>query len=106
MFREQLFVPSSGSCLSHLHGLVCPIFRVLPKTLKMGQTSVPETLVIHQKFTPGYNPRTFKQHDKVYLRHHNLLNYRKDLFKIDIFRKLIIVVIIVIIIIIVMTILF
>jgi hypothetical protein len=35
---------------------------VLPKTLKMGETSVPETLVIHQKLTPGYNPRTFKQH--------------------------------------------
>jgi hypothetical protein len=28
----------------------------------MGQTSVPETLVIHQKLTPGYNPKTFKQH--------------------------------------------
>jgi hypothetical protein len=27
-----------------------------------GQTSVPEMLVIHQKFTPGYNPKTFKQH--------------------------------------------
>jgi hypothetical protein len=26
----------------------------------MGQTSVPETLVIHQKLTPGYNPKTFK----------------------------------------------
>ena len=34
----------------------------LPKTLKMGQTSVPETLVIHKKLTPGYNPKTFKQH--------------------------------------------
>jgi hypothetical protein len=28
----------------------------------MGQTSVPETLVIHHKLTPGYNPNTFKQH--------------------------------------------
>jgi hypothetical protein len=49
--------------------LVCPIFRVLGKTLKMGQTSVlgktlkmgqtsvPETLVAHQKLTPGYNPK-------------------------------------------------
>jgi hypothetical protein len=27
----------------------------------MGQTSVPETLVLHQKLTPGYNPKTFKQ---------------------------------------------
>jgi hypothetical protein len=35
----------------------------LPMTLKMGQTSVPETLVAHQKLTPGYNPKTFKQHD-------------------------------------------
>jgi hypothetical protein len=33
----------------------------LPKTLKMGQTSGPETLVIHQKLTPGYNPEDFKQ---------------------------------------------
>jgi hypothetical protein len=32
----------------------------LPKTLKMGQTNVPETLVAHQKLTPGYNPKTFK----------------------------------------------
>jgi hypothetical protein len=37
-------------------------FYFLPKTLKMGQTSVPETLVIHKKLTPGYNPKTFKQH--------------------------------------------
>jgi hypothetical protein len=29
----------------------------------MGQTSVPETLVAHQKLTPGYNPKTFKQQD-------------------------------------------
>jgi hypothetical protein len=28
----------------------------------MGQTSVPETLAIHQELTPGYNPNTFKQH--------------------------------------------
>jgi hypothetical protein len=28
----------------------------------MGQTSDPETLVIHQKLTPGNNPKTFKQH--------------------------------------------
>jgi hypothetical protein len=28
----------------------------------MRQTSVPETLVIHQNLTPGYNPKTFKQH--------------------------------------------
>ena len=28
----------------------------------MRETNVPETLVIHQKFTPGYNPKTFKQH--------------------------------------------
>jgi hypothetical protein len=28
----------------------------------MGQTSDPETLVIHQKLTPGNNPKNFKQH--------------------------------------------
>jgi hypothetical protein len=28
----------------------------------MGQTNVPETLVIHQKLRPGYNPKTFKLH--------------------------------------------
>jgi hypothetical protein len=27
----------------------------------MGQTSNPETLVIHQKMTPGNNPEDFKQ---------------------------------------------
>jgi hypothetical protein len=43
------------TCLSHLQGL-------FPKTLKMGQTSDPETLVIHQKMTPGNNPEYFKQH--------------------------------------------
>jgi hypothetical protein len=31
------------------------------KTLKMGQTSGPETLVIHQKTTPGKNPEDFMQ---------------------------------------------
>jgi hypothetical protein len=35
---------------------------LFPKTLKMGQTSDPETLVIHQKITPGNNPEDFKQH--------------------------------------------
>jgi hypothetical protein len=43
--------------------LFCPIFRVLgKKDLKMGQTSDTETLVIHQKSTPGNNPEDFKQH--------------------------------------------
>jgi hypothetical protein len=28
----------------------------------MGQTSDPETFVIHQKMTPGNNPEDFKQH--------------------------------------------
>jgi hypothetical protein len=28
----------------------------------MGQTSDPETLVTHQKLTPGNNPKKFKQH--------------------------------------------
>jgi hypothetical protein len=36
----------------------------LPETLKMGQTSVLETLVTHQKLTPGYNPKTFKQQEE------------------------------------------
>jgi hypothetical protein len=36
--------------------------NLFPKTLKMGQTSDPETLVIHQKMTPGNNPEDFKQH--------------------------------------------
>jgi hypothetical protein len=27
----------------------------------MGQTSDPETLVIHQNLTPGNNPKNFKQ---------------------------------------------
>jgi hypothetical protein len=31
-------------------------------SLKMGQTSDPETLIIHQKVTPGNNPKYFKQH--------------------------------------------
>jgi hypothetical protein len=35
---------------------------VCPKTLKMGQTSDPKMLVIHQKTTPGKNPEDFKQH--------------------------------------------
>jgi hypothetical protein len=50
-------------CMTNVSGsLVCPIFRVLGKrTLKMGQTSDPETLVIHQKLTPGNNPNNFKQ---------------------------------------------
>jgi hypothetical protein len=30
----------------------------------MGQTSDPETLVAHQKYTPGYNQKAFKQQDK------------------------------------------
>jgi hypothetical protein len=38
------------------------LFTFLPKTLKMGQTSDPEMLVIHQKLTPGNNPKKFKQH--------------------------------------------
>jgi hypothetical protein len=53
-----------------LGSLVYPIFRVLgpflPKTLKMGQKSDPETLVIHQKLTPGNNPKNFKQLSPIY----------------------------------------
>jgi hypothetical protein len=40
--------------------LVCPIILFL-NTLKMGQTSGPETLVIHQKTKPGKNPEDFMQ---------------------------------------------
>jgi hypothetical protein len=29
----------------------------------MGQKSVPEKLVAHQKLKPGYNPKSFKQHN-------------------------------------------
>jgi hypothetical protein len=54
--------------------LVCPIYRVLrkkeasffPKTLKMGQTSDPET-AIHPKTMPGNNPEDFKQQGQPYL---------------------------------------
>jgi hypothetical protein len=46
-FRDHLFVPSSGSYVK----------TFLPKTLNMGQTSDPETLAIHQKLTPGKNPK-------------------------------------------------
>jgi hypothetical protein len=35
---------------------------LFPKTLKMEQTSGPETLVMHQKTTPGNNPEDFKEH--------------------------------------------
>jgi hypothetical protein len=46
----------------------------------MGQTSDPETLVIHQKLTPDYNPKTFKQHyehgGSLQLQHSSSLNLR------------------------------
>jgi hypothetical protein len=35
---------------------------LFPKTLKMGQTSDTETLVIHQKVTPDNIPEDFKLH--------------------------------------------
>jgi hypothetical protein len=44
--------------------MLLKIFWVI-KTLKMGQKSDPETLVLHQKMTPGYNPEDFKQHFEV-----------------------------------------
>jgi hypothetical protein len=44
--------------LSHLQGLELKDL----KTLKMGQTSYHETLVIHQITTPGNNPQDVKQH--------------------------------------------
>jgi hypothetical protein len=33
----------------------------------MGQRSDPETLVIHQKLTPGNNPKNFKQHVQIFV---------------------------------------
>jgi hypothetical protein len=42
--------------------LISLLASFLSKTLKMGQTSDPETLVIHQKPTPGNNPEDCKQH--------------------------------------------
>jgi hypothetical protein len=39
-----------------------PGILFFPKTLKMGQTSDPETLVIHQNLTPSNNPQDLKQH--------------------------------------------
>jgi hypothetical protein len=47
---------------SYINKRSLPPGIILPKTLKMGQTSVPEMLVTHQRLTPGYNPNTFKQH--------------------------------------------
>jgi hypothetical protein len=44
--------------------MLLKIFWVI-KTLNMGQKSDPETLVIHQKMTPGNNPEDFKQHFEV-----------------------------------------
>jgi hypothetical protein len=44
---------------THVSYLLASFF---PKTLKMGQTSDTETLVIHQKMMPGNNPEDFKQH--------------------------------------------
>jgi hypothetical protein len=48
--------------ISYIHDFICNF----PKTLKMGQTSDPETLVMHQKMTPGNNPEDFKQHPWLY----------------------------------------
>jgi hypothetical protein len=36
-------------------------FLVYDQRFGMGQTSDPETLVIHQKLTPGNKPKNFKQ---------------------------------------------
>jgi hypothetical protein len=50
----------------------------------MEQTSVRETLVIHQKLMPGYNPKTFKQHIQCCLfKEHGITHSAKiDYFKL------------------------
>jgi hypothetical protein len=47
---------------SYINTCSLPPGILFPKTLKMGQTSDPETLVIHQKMTPDNNQEDFKQH--------------------------------------------
>ena len=55
------------------------------------QSVTPCTLVKYQQFRGTYHHHLhIYQHGKVCLRHHDLLNYRTDLSKIDIFRKLMI----------------
>jgi hypothetical protein len=46
---------------SYINSRSLPPGILFPDTLKMGQASDPETLVIHQKVTPGNNPEDFKQ---------------------------------------------
>jgi hypothetical protein len=51
-----LFVPEDG-IVTRRHFLVYDQrFGIICLSLKMGQTSDPETLVINQKMTPGNNP--------------------------------------------------
>jgi hypothetical protein len=54
--RREEGEPNSKKHVSYL------LASFFPKTLKMGQTSDPKTLVIHQKTMPGNNPEDFKQH--------------------------------------------
>jgi hypothetical protein len=53
LVRNQRF---GTNCLYHILGLE------MNKTLKMGQTSSPETLISYQKTTPGKNPEDLIQH--------------------------------------------
>jgi hypothetical protein len=46
---------------SYINTCSLPPGILFPKTLKMGQTSDHETLIIHQKMSPGNNPEDFKQ---------------------------------------------
>jgi hypothetical protein len=50
----------------------------LPKTLKMGKTSVPEMLVAHQNLTLGYNPKMFKQQNFTFFFLYNAINLSND----------------------------
>jgi hypothetical protein len=49
-------------------------------TLKMGQTSDPETLVVHQKTTPCNNPEDFKQRKIILLQNMNIGLNLEDFF--------------------------
>jgi hypothetical protein len=53
---------SQSGPYSYINTCFLPPGILFPKTLKMGQTGGPETLVIHQKMTPGNNSENFKQH--------------------------------------------
>jgi hypothetical protein len=63
-FQGSMVRPSSEQFEDYREMKTSPPGILFPKTLKTGQTNDPETLVIHQKMTPGNNPEDFKQHSK------------------------------------------